>query len=211
MRTLSSVSMLLASVLLLVACGGGSGGREVVQQTLNLPGVGTNSGTIVLSSGGSVFFPTSGVNPNPGDTAGNGQQKGYLRFDHSSIPAGARVLSATLIITQEPAIGTPYSDLNGPVLVDHVQTGATLDMDDWVGGTLGAAILTLATAATPGTTTHDVTQAVALDVASQRATTDFRFYFAQATDAGSDDDQAVFLRPGQLNEPRLEIVIEFTQ
>lgn len=177
-RALGALSLLS---LLAGGCGGGGGGGSgalLVDLPAAVDGVVDGTG----------FVETTGA-MNLGDSSVNVGIHGYLRFDLSAVPAGATILSATLITRQTASgfFGTPYTDL-GNLLVDHMDIGAALGSEDFVGTTFTFALAVLSTDPVLETKTADVTAAVTADLAAARTTSDYRLRFAADTnsDAGPD-------------------------
>lgn len=212
-RTLPCLVALASALLLaLPSCGGGSGkSSEPIQTTLTFVAEPTVTGYISELTPGSLYMVVPDDVPKAGDDGSNNPIRGFVRFDISSLPQGTRIITADLVMTQGPALGTPYASLGGTLKLDHVELGTNLDDADWQANSLSIDFATLSMDASLGTRTVPVGQQVALDVASQRATTDFRFYFPTPFSLNTMADQAIFVKPGQLTQPRLELFVEIPQ
>jgi hypothetical protein len=128
-----------------------------------------------------------------GDTDGtfDNYARGFVRFDRSSLPPGATVVSATLRLHQSAVTGAPYAT-HGDVLVDHVDIGTSLDAGDFGALPLIPALGTLSDDAGIESKDVDVTAAVLADVLAGRTTSDFRLYFPLPTDGDGAEDYVQF-------------------
>ena len=182
-------ALVFATSLLVTSCGGG-GTPASVSVTLGatpaLTGYGSAQGDF-FSTNEDLFI---------GDLISSlfGEEgiRGFVSFDLGPIPSGARVLSATLRLTQIAVGNPPYPSL-GAILVDQTEYGPVLDP-----GAYGRSFpsnqgfATLSTDATLGPKSADVTVAVQLDRAELRTQSQFRLRFTVETNGNGVGDQAVF-------------------
>lgn len=200
--------LLLGAALLclpLAACGGSSKDKTPIPQTIFVGGDADFTGHLVEVTAGMTYVATTNTNMEAGDTSGNNHKKGYIRFDLSTVPAGATVQSATMSITQVAPTGTPYAQLLTNLQVDHIDMGAALEDSDFTGNSLALNIGTISMDGTAEVKTLSVGQQIALDLAQGRTTSDFRFSFPIPTDNGSDDDFASFVGSNFAGAPILEL------
>jgi hypothetical protein len=169
------------------ACGGGGGGGADLEVTL--PSIAALDG--IVESDGTVYEEDSyGIALGDG-SPGDGW-RGFVTFDLGPVPAGADVLEATLRILQFGVEGTPYADLGGAVLVDHVDVGATLDGGDYDRLAIAENIGTLSTDATLEVKSLAVTSAVRADLAAARTRSGFRLRFPVESDVDPGGDYVNF-------------------
>jgi hypothetical protein len=190
MRVLSRVTPLLAAGLL-GGCGGsgagGGGGTHVTTLSATLDG---------YVSGG-VAFENSSDGIMLGDTGMPVGRRGFARFEISSIPAGATIVTAVMQMHQAETAGSPYGSLDF-VYVEHVDIGlgssAGLDADDYGTSPLpgGVNFAILAFNELLGLKSVDVTARVVADRAAGRPTSDFRLKFALAFDGDLTNDYVKF-------------------
>jgi hypothetical protein len=173
LRVTTVASILIATLSLLGGCGSG-GGDDAVTLGLGsaaaLDGWVESDGTVVTGAGGPLVGDFDAVQPNVG-------YRQFFSFSLAGIPAGATVTNATLQLHQQITFGTPFAT-HGVVVVDHVDYGATLDAADYLGGTITAGIGTIASDATAGIRTLDVTARVAADIAAARTRSQYRLRFS---------------------------------
>ena len=180
------VPMVIRSVLLLctvgvaASCGGGGGGGGSLH-AFAFPSNAFNDGYVstqpaVLRDSVSVVLGWDDLN--------EFVVRGFYRFLHTGIPAGAKIVSATLLTYQFDVFGDPYSALGGGVLVDHLDMGEKLYVEDFDSAALSSAIGVLSADATLGVKTLNVKSEVQADVDALRPYTDFRLRFP--LDSSSD-------------------------
>ena len=148
-------------------------------------------GFIESADGGTTGSATTDKDVKVGDNNSDEARRGFLRFLVGGIPAGATILSATLEVNHQSAVNAPY-DLGPSMFVDHVLLGAALDVTDFAGNTLDAAIGVLSTSPTAGLRSLDVTSQLQADVNAGRSTSDYRLWFPVGTDSDSKYDAARF-------------------
>lgn len=193
MSTTSRAILFLSSALLLAACGsdGNSGPTPGVEHTdtlvatAGLDGFVTSTGMAEVNGGGPAVGDLDAV------TQGLHARQFYS-FDLSGISAQATVTDATLRLYQARVLGTPYLS-HGDVVLDHLNYGGQLDVGDFDGGTLAAAIAVFATQ--PDTAYHaaDVQSQVQADIDAGRSRTQFRLRFSlQGSDSDAVNDIVVF-------------------
>lgn len=193
--------LLLPGALLLPGCGGSGGGSSpAVPSAFH-----TASAVNALTGFGQAGAVIGTSQPLAGDTVPATNFRGFVRFDTSGLPPGAVIVTATLRLHQTTVDGDPYGKF-GPLHVDHVDFLGSLDGGDFAGGTLAADVGVLATTATLGYRSLDVTSRVAADRAAGRTTSDFRLAFGGALGGDAVTDMAYFgslVVPGE--EPQLVI------
>lgn len=118
--------------------------------------------------------------------------RGFVTFDLSSVPSGAKIESATMKLYQATVTGNPYSS-GGALKVDHLTYGNTLDSTDYSLPALTSNISTLATNKTIEWKDADVTESVKDDIANARSVSQFRLHFTvEATDGDTTGDFVSF-------------------
>ena len=149
------------------------------------------------------FVAAQGGSPATGDSDFfmNGlSQRQLFSFDLSSLPAGARIESATLELYQSRVAGDPYGKL-GNVIVDHLAYGSSLDASDYSGGTLQGAIGTLSTSPTVEYKSVDVTTAVEGDRGAGRTLAQFRLRFSVRDSNQDRATDLAFFSDAELSNP----------
>ena len=119
----------------------------------------------------------------------------FMRFDLSTIPAGATIVGASLRVIQEDVVGAPYTTLGPNLYVDHVLLGDAPDAGDYRGNTLQERLAIVSSSPALGERIVDVTAAVEVDRAQGRNTSDFRFRFDQEGTSGSSTQQVWLADP----------------
>ena len=203
----------LALALLLAGCGSSSSSPAVAD---GLDGGDESAKTMVLTADRSLtgWFRSDGLFGTPGGTGGIvlvGDTgiwglRGFLGFNIGGIPADAEILAAELSVWhfKGPAQGSPYADL-GNLLIDYVDIGSSLDLDDYRVLALESDIAVLSDAPTEGLRTADVTKQlqtarVLADLAAGRPVISFRVRFPKETDGDVTQTDAVNLNG--LDDPR---------
>ena len=175
--------LLICVAGLATSCGGGGSGASF--STFAFPSNAFNDGYVttqpaVLRDSVSVAVGWDGLN--------EFVIRGFYRFLHTGIPAGAKIHSATLWTYQFEVEGDPYAALGGGVVVDHIDMGEELYVEDFDSPALSSAFGVLSTDATLGVRTLDVKTEVQADVDALRPYTDFRLRFpVDAGEARSQD------------------------
>ena len=145
-------------------------------------------------------LPTAGAGP-------DNHYRGFLSIDLGVLPGGISVASATLRAKQVITAGDPYGEF-GNLIVDHLNYGPTLDFDDFSLPSITENIGTLSTNAKIEHKELDVTGAVAADLASARARSQYRLRFVVTT-VPSENHFASFAKaefePDPANQPQLVI------
>lgn len=183
--------LILICALGLTACGGSGGGdgdSGPAVMNLVLPGDADLDGIVFVS--GAAFSSTA---PGAGDTSTDQLARGVFAFRLAGLPAGAQIQQAVLRIAQSRVIGDPYGQW-GPLVVDHLRVGPTLDGGDFTGNQITVAIGLLSSNGALGYKELDVTQRVIADIASSRLHSAYlvRFASAQSSDNQGDEDIALF-------------------
>jgi hypothetical protein len=194
----------LGAALAFVGCGGGSGGKTVtvmLSATDALTGEVTKAGNVVFHElqAGDILQPLP---------AGEVGIRAFVSFDLSSIPTGARVLSATLRLTQSSVGGSPYLTL-GTVVVDQVEYGTLLEAGAYDRTfPIHQGFATLSTDATIGPKEADVSASVIDDFAVARGRSQFRIRFQTETDGDGGTDAAEFDEPTATHPPVLIVTYQ---
>jgi hypothetical protein len=181
MRMPKSVLLPLLASPGLAGCGHAGPTTVAIQSTAVLDGYVTATGLVQAGD----------VGMSAGDSASNDTARMFVSFPLDQVPAGATVQRAMLEMRQIAVQGGPYAEL-GPLVLDHVDYGASLDRGDYATGALSAAFAEFATNATLEAKTRDVRRQVEADLASRRTRSDFRLRFVAATDGHADADYARF-------------------
>lgn len=177
----ATLPLLLGSLLVLGGCGG-SGSPDPVTVTLvaafdNLNGR--------VGSTGQVDFG----DPDVGDqTVGRGL-RGFVSFEIGTLPAGATVESATLILQTYYVGGAPFTKL-GSLLVDHVVYGTVLEAGAYARSPLTAGIGVLASDATLGPKSVVVTAQLQTDLLAGHAQSQYRLRFPVENNGDTVEDFA---------------------
>lgn len=190
MRSYIPQSLLGAGSLLLSACGGGFiDGVFASPEIVHLPNVPTESGFTYAA--GPLHGSDGALMIRVGDSTGDDERRGFLRFDLSALPAGAEIVEARVHIGQENVVGAPFTTM-GAVIVDHVNMGAGFSIADFGAVPLTFGIGVLSSSSTLGARVVDVTDAVEADIAAGRTRSDFRLRFGVGTDADGVQDYVDF-------------------
>lgn len=126
----------------------------------------------------------------PGDVADNSYFRGFFGFDISSIQ-GRTIVSATLRIYQWTVDAAAYTGL-GPLLVDHVNFGSSLDASDFSASALTSNIGTISTNTTIEYKTLSVGGYVQADLNAARTSSQYRVRFTTNTDSDGVQDATFF-------------------
>ena len=190
-------ALAISAALILTACGGGSLELVPSDQTIGIPANGNRSG-YVKSDGDVYKTATSNLYIRVGDYFDNKFARGFLSFPISGIPAGATILEANLYVTQQSVTNTPYAQLGGQILVDHVKLGAALSSGDF--STAGASTITnsigiISLDDVLEQKGLDVLPEVLADIAAARNNSEFRMRFPVGTNNDNGTDWARFNTP----------------
>lgn len=199
--------------LLLPACGGGGGdATPPTPVAVTLVSDSSRDGYLgyVSASASEIrnLVNSIGVGDNDGYVARR-SIRGFVSFDLRALPAGARVLTATLQVYQTTVVGSPYATL-GEIRADHVDYGDALDYDEFGIPFLGSSTAgIIASDASLGWKTLDVTARVATDLADGRTRSQYRLRFGIRYDDDAVNDWALFedgdMSQGTTNPPLLAI------
>lgn len=194
-------------------CGVGGGVLTGLGETLSVVALSVATEDGVVLSDHSVR--TDGVLPPTGDLGQPGSTpsgRQFFSFDLSAIPAGSVVQSAVLRLDLFVVVGNPFTSL-GAVVVDHLDYGGGLDFGDYAARGLEEGLGPLASDATLGPKTLDVTASVVGDVARGRTRAQFRLRFApKESDGDVSNDFASFAEAeaavtGLGQRPTLSLVV----
>jgi hypothetical protein len=197
---------LLSLSLLVLGCGGG-GTTGPITVTLfassSLSGHSYAQGDYVNTSG---LLAVGDIISQQG--FGEEGMRAYLSFDHQ-IPAGAQVISATLRVYQSYIGNGPYPTL-GDLVVDQAVYGNVLDAGAY-GRTFPSnqGLGPLSTDATLETKSADVTDAVALDVATARTQSQFRLRFTVESNSDGGVDYVLFTNAGNPSPSQPTLVVTY--
>lgn len=109
--------------------------------------------------------------------------RGFVSFDLSSLPSGAKVQKATLRLYQYEIIGSPYGT-GGSLKIDHLDYGDSLGDEDYSSSSISTSFATLTTNATIEWKDATVTDQVKNDIAGNRTRSQFRVHFQIETIGG---------------------------
>ncbi|MCL5019701.1 MAG: DNRLRE domain-containing protein [Patescibacteria group bacterium] len=109
--------------------------------------------------------------------------RGFVSFDITEIPSGAKIQNATLRLYQVKIIGSPYA-VGGSIKVDHLTYGDSLDNSDYASSALSSSFVTLTGNATLEWKDAEVTDKLKDDVANARSTSQYRIHFQTETVGG---------------------------
>lgn len=177
----------IATALLLGACGGGSPDPDPEPSGMQ------DMQTLTADMNGNISKTAADEytgRDGPGllwlgDTRDNTVYRGFLRFSLASIPAGARIESATLTTSYISPLGTPYFDL-GDLLIEAIDMGGGLDQTDF--DALASWMGVVPSNPNDGDKDVDVTEAIQMSLPA--GTADFRIRFRLSTDGSGDTDVA---------------------
>ena len=175
----------------LAACGNGT--TDEVNPSVNLASVAALQGTLQQ---GTKLAEVAAA----GDDGANEELRGFFGFDLSQVPAGVDVLAATLVVDQWDVVGNPYGGL-GPLPLDHVNIGETLEADDFDAGVLAEGLGVLSQTPDIGARVLDVTAQVLADLEAGRPYSSFRVRFTNPTDGNDQEDQARFFDASDPTNP----------
>ena len=135
--------------------------------------------------------------------------RGFISFDVSSLPAGAKIEESTLRLYQATLIGSPYS-IGGSIKVDHLTYGDTLDNADYGASALSSSFVTLTNNTTFEWKDADVTDSVRDDLSNARSRSQFRIHFQIENTGGDASGDFVYFESaentiGTGNTPQLVI------
>ena len=182
--------MIAAPLLILAACGGSGGEDPPVETTLlSNPAI---DGFVRSDDGLMGTKADLDDDIRVGDTSGGRVLLGFVSFPIDEIPAGARILEATLVLHQGAAVGSPYAALGPQLIVDHVDLGGGLDPTDYEAAPLGFSIGVLSTSEGEGIRTLDVLAELQADVTAGRSSSEYRLRFEDATNNDGQADRANF-------------------
>lgn len=168
------------ATLPLLGCGGGGSGSNTpaVTESITLNSDPDRDGRVSIS--GIVDFSAAVFNAYTGDRGADVAPSYVCRqlyaFDLGDVPAGARIVRATLRLYQARVVGNPYSD-RGDVIVDHVDYVGDPGLDSYDGQDLSRNIGTISTTADEGYKTLDVTAHVAWNQTAGDSWSQFRLRF----------------------------------
>ena len=195
--------------LLLLGCGGGSGGDGTPQPgSLTIVSTPTLDGPV----GSSLSLGTEpSQRPEVGDIAGGEYVHGLFSFDLGQIPAGAQVVSATMQLTSTSTTGDPAQALGGTMVIDHMNYGDSFprelnDITDIPES--GVALWDDVTAV--GARAFNVTSQVTNDQIAGRSRSQFRMRGLISTNADGSVDLVSFAggEDQNGNAPTLTIVFQ---
>lgn len=188
----TAVVTVAAGAAALAACNSVGGPSQEFQVAIvatdSLDGYVRSDSTGSATGGGPVTGDLDGI---AGDS-GKGYRQLYS-FDLSAIPATMTLDSAFILLYQARASADPFAKL-GPVIVDHVNYGATFPTDGFYLPALESDIGTLSTDTTTTYRVLDVTNAVAGDLAAGRPRSQYRVRFSLSD--GNGDTVSDFVQFG---------------
>lgn len=122
--------------------------------------------------------------------------RGFVTFDLKSLPAGAKVVSATLRMYQTKIVGNPYI-AGGGLKLDHLTYGDALDSTDYSLAALLNQFAILGKTPKLEWKEVDVTQAVKNDVANARSSSQFRIRFMTEVAGGTEMGDFVYFESAE--------------
>lgn len=137
--------------------------------------------------------------------------RGFVTFDLSSLPAGAKVQKATLKLYQTKTIGSPYS-VGGNLKLDHLTYGDSLGNEDYASAALLSSFATLTDSSTNEWKDIVVTQAVKNDTDNARSTSQFRIHFTTEVKGGDVTGDFAYFESAENTEGTgniPELVVEY--
>jgi hypothetical protein len=187
----------VATSLLVTGCGTSASNTV----TLELTGDTTLDGAV--RSNGTVLAGVDKSNISTGDIDGDEPGVGsrqFFSFILSAIPVGAVAIeSARLQVKQEDADGDPFPT-HGPVVVDHLVYGDTLDASDYSASALTAALGPFSTERSNGLRNLDVTAQVKADLVAGRTRSQFRLRFSLLDSDNNGRTERVHFRDADNSE-----------
>ena len=128
-----------------------------------------------------------------GDNTVDFFSRGFLSFSTEELPAYATITSAVFRLYTDAVNGTPFFDL-GPLIVDHVEYGDTLDADDMDTVPLHSSVGTLTKTDEGEYVELDVTQYLQGDIDNAKGRTQYRLKFQIDTDSDRTEDAVFYIR-----------------
>ena len=135
--------------------------------------------------------------------------RGFLSFDISEIPSGAKVQNATLRLYQAKIIGNPYV-AGGALKADHLTYGDALDNSDYASPALSTGFASFTGGNTIEWKEVDVSTRLKDDIANARSTSQFRIHFQTEVTGGDATGDFVYFEAkentqGTGNTPQLVV------
>jgi len=112
--------------------------------------------------------------------------RGFLSFDISSIPRGAKIIKAELKIFQTQVVGSPFASKN-KVVIDHLTYGESLDASDYSAPALISSFAKVSEDSKIGWRQIDVSVQIKDDLENARTYSQFRIHLEDETKKTSDD------------------------
>lgn len=103
--------------------------------------------------------------------------RGFVSFDLSTLPAGAKIEKATLRLYQYNIAGNPYG-VGGSLKVDHLDYGDSLGNEDYSASSLSSSFATLTSNTTLEWKDVDATDRLKNDRENNRSRSQYRLHFA---------------------------------
>lgn len=125
--------------------------------------------------------------------------RGFVSFDLSKIPQGAKINEATLRTYQTRVEGNPYS-VGGALKIDHLNYGDSLDDTDYGMAALLSSFATLSGSSGSGWKEAEVTRQVADDYANARSRSQFRLRFTTEVKGGDTTGDFAYFEGGDNSE-----------
>ncbi|MDJ0974632.1 MAG: hypothetical protein QNJ98_09250 [Planctomycetota bacterium] len=179
---LTTLALILSSILVLPACGGGGSGGPATAELRIYGATPVAGGELTaghVAAGLTHPFLLTGV-MDRGNPLG---MKGLLRF-RLEIPAGAEIVEATVELSQNEVVGSPFTRF-GDILLNHVRYGATVTEAGYHASPLSSQVLSNDPALGPRIV--QVRDQVLSELARGATTIDFQVAFpAIAVASGTD-------------------------
>ena len=141
------------------------------------------------------------------DSVGELVARGFMSFDLSELPAGARIQSVELRFFQDDIQGSPYAKL-GNLVLERVDFGSDLDASDFSTPALDSGAIEQQTSPRAWYVISDPTLVTWLEreMSAGRSALQLRLRFDQETDGDGEDDIVSISDGGGQNAPELVIV-----
>lgn len=125
--------------------------------------------------------------------------RGFVSFDLTGIPGGAKVTQATLRLYQVKVVGSPYS-VGGALKIDHLNYGDTLEAADYSAPALLSSFATLSSSPVAEWKEVDVTASIKDDMDAARSKSQYRIHFVTENSGGDVTGDFVYFESSDNSE-----------